>query len=324
VARRDPYSRWNRLPPVYRSGEHKIPGPDEEPQRIILYLKGAVLDLAEALAEKVGFATVQEYCADLLGKAIEVERVRHHVADFEAKRGRLEGLSEVTGDVRYLSEWQEQSDSREIASARDRPQGAGPDQGTPELTVPGEVLDAVLLPEEAGPGTEAVDGSSGPESEEGPDATTPPQRPTIRITPQRPAAGPVILERIIPEVIDRSSISILWSHVAPGQGDHGGFLPALRLGQEVAPARVAELLEALNRIEADQQGSASIDRSLCYALHRLSLESQVLLTEAWPGIFDDRMVAAIRAVQERVERILSGQDIRYDQGGAGPSAETES
>jgi hypothetical protein len=323
VARRDPYSRWNRLPPVYRSGEHKIPGPDEEPQRIILYLKGAVLDLAEALAEKVGFATVQEYCADLLGKAIEVERVRHHVAEFEAKRGRLEGLSEVTGDVRYLSEWQEQSDSREIAAARDQPQG-GPDQGTPELTVPGEVLDAVLLPEEAGPGPEADDGSAGPASEEGPEATTPPQRPTIRITAQRPAAGPVILERIIPEVIDGSSISILWSHVAPGQGDQDGFLPALRLGQAVSPARVAELLEALNRIEADQRGSPSIDRSLCYALHRLSLESQVLLTEAWPGIFDDRMVGAIRAVQERVERILSGQEIRYDQAGAGSWAEAES
>jgi hypothetical protein len=46
-------------------------------------------------------------------------------------------------------------------------------------------------------------------------------------------------------------------------------------------------------------------------LHRLSLESQVLLTDAWPGVFDERMIAAIRSVQEAVERILSGQDIRY-------------
>ena len=46
-------------------------------------------------------------------------------------------------------------------------------------------------------------------------------------------------------------------------------------------------------------------------LHRLALESQVLLTDAWPGAFDERVITAIRTVQEAVERILSGQDIRY-------------
>ena len=46
-------------------------------------------------------------------------------------------------------------------------------------------------------------------------------------------------------------------------------------------------------------------------LHRLALESQVLLTDAWPGVFDERVITAIRTVQEAVERILSGQDIRY-------------
>ena len=55
VAKRDPYSRWRRLPPVFRSGEHKLPAAGDEPQRIILYLKGAVLDQAEELAEKPGF-----------------------------------------------------------------------------------------------------------------------------------------------------------------------------------------------------------------------------------------------------------------------------
>ena len=50
---------------------------------------------------------------------------------------------------------------------------------------------------------------------------------------------------------------------------------------------------------------------MAHALHRLALESQVLLTDAWPGAFDGRMIAAIRTVQEAVERILSGQDIRY-------------
>ena len=50
---------------------------------------------------------------------------------------------------------------------------------------------------------------------------------------------------------------------------------------------------------------------MAHALHRLALESQVLLTDAWPGAFDARMIATIRTVQEAVERILSGQDIRY-------------
>ena len=92
VAKRDPYSRWRRLPPVFRSGEHKLPGAGDEPQRIILYLKGALLDQAEEQAEKAGVPTLQEYCAGLLARAIEVERVKHQVADVEAKRGPLRGV----------------------------------------------------------------------------------------------------------------------------------------------------------------------------------------------------------------------------------------
>ncbi len=38
------------------------------------------------------------------------------------------------------------------------------------------------------------------------------------------------------------------------------------------------------------------------------------MTEAWPGVFDERTVGAIRAVQEMVERIFSGPDIRYYEG----------
>ena len=118
MAKRDPYSRWRRLPPVFRSGEHKLPGPGEEPQRIILYLPGAVLDQAEALAGKAGVPTVQEYCAGLLGRAIEVERVKDHVAEVEAQRGPLEGFNEIADDPDYLAEWREHSESRETAAAR--------------------------------------------------------------------------------------------------------------------------------------------------------------------------------------------------------------
>ena len=121
MAKRNPYSRWRRLPPVFRSGEHKLPGPNEEPQRIIIYLPGAVLDQAEVLAGKAGVPTIQEYCAGLLGRAIEVERVKAHMVEVEVKRGPLEGFNEVTGDPDYLAEWHEQSESRETAAGRPQP-----------------------------------------------------------------------------------------------------------------------------------------------------------------------------------------------------------
>ena len=118
MAKRNPYSRWRRLPPVFRSGEHKLPGYGDEAQRIILYLQGDALDQAEALAEQAGVPTLQEYCAQLLARAIEVERLKHHMADVEAKHGPLRGFNEVTGDPGYLAEWREQSEAREIVGAQ--------------------------------------------------------------------------------------------------------------------------------------------------------------------------------------------------------------
>ena len=46
------------------------------------------------------FRHVQEYCAELLARAIEIERVKQHVAQVEARRGPLEGLSEDLGGSR--------------------------------------------------------------------------------------------------------------------------------------------------------------------------------------------------------------------------------
>ena len=67
----------------------------------------------------------------------------------------------------------------------------------------------------------------------------------------------------------------------------------------------------LERLEHELRGNDTLDRRLAHRLHRLALESQVLLTDAWPGVFDEAVIQAIRTVQEAVERILSGQDIRY-------------
>jgi len=136
--------------------------------------------------------------------------------------------------------------------------------------------------------------------------------------------GRVITERIVPEVMDGTALEAVLSHVGPGDREPHGFLPSLRRGQPLSPAGVSELMAALHQIEADQRGASMLDRRLAYALHRLALESQVLLTEAWPGVFDDCTIGAIRAVQEMVERILSGQDIRYYQAQDSRAAENPS
>ena len=104
---------------------------------------------------------------------------------------------------------------------------------------------------------------------------------------------------------------MLWRHVGTGGDECGVSCRGLRRGVPVPAARSAELLHALGQLEMEHRGAEVLDRRMAHALHRLALESQVLLTDAWPGVFDERMIAAIRSVQEAVERILSGQDIRY-------------
>ncbi len=107
MAKRPRFSRWRRLPPVFRSGEHRPIGSGNEQDRIILYLPSRILDLAEALAEKAGVAAVQDYCSRLLTRALEAEQVQQKVAQFEARRGGpLEGLKEIAEDADYLAEWQ--------------------------------------------------------------------------------------------------------------------------------------------------------------------------------------------------------------------------
>jgi hypothetical protein len=324
VAKRNPYSRWRRLPPVFRSGEHKLPGPGEEPQRIILYLPGAVLDQAEALAGKAGAPTIQEYCAGLLGRAIEIERVKDHMAEVEAKRGPLEGFNEIAGDPDYLTEWHEQSESRETPAGKPQPTNSPGHDAIPASPILPGAIGRVMLPAPA-----AADESDGNDPlhrlpSPSPEMGEFPERVQIRLEPALRVIGPVITERIVPEVLDGTAVKAVLSHVGPADHDPHGFLPSLRRGQSVNPARVSELMAALHRIEADQQGASMLDRRLSYGLYRLALESQVLLTEAWPGVFDDRTVGAIRAVQEMVERILSGPDIRYYEAHDSPAAENPS
>ncbi len=297
MAKRPRFSRWRRLPPVFRSGEHRPIGTGNELDRIIIYLPSRLFDLAEALAEKAGIPAIQDYCARLLAQAIEAEQVRQKVTAFEARRGPLEGLKEIAADPAYLAEWQARSESKPVPA----PSG---DAITVDLVL-ADGDDVPMQPEPEGEGitwaedTSEDEPTGSPAEAEHPTASTPAPVP-MTIAP-RPAV------RVL---ADRTTLEVLFRHVGQG-GDESAFLPCLRRGVPVSAARSAELLNALTQLELEHRGAEVLDRRMAHALHRLALESQVLLTDAWPGVFDGPMIGTIRAVQEAVERILSGQDIRY-------------
>ncbi len=92
-----------------------------------------------------------------------------------------------------------------------------------------------------------------------------------------------------------------------------GFVPTLRRGEDVAPADADALLAALDDVEVAVRARSVIDRRIAFALHRLAFESQVLHTDAFPGRFGAATIALLVDVQERVDRILSGTEIRYEQ-----------
>ena len=91
-----------------------------------------------------------------------------------------------------------------------------------------------------------------------------------------------------------------------------GFLATLRRGEGVTPDSARDLLQALLDLEAEGRDAGRLDRRLAYALHRLAFEGQILLTDAWPGLAADAAtLGVLRLVQEGVDRVLSGEDIRY-------------
>jgi len=104
---------------------------------------------------------------------------------------------------------------------------------------------------------------------------------------------------------------VVLRHAAVGSDDPGGFLATLRRGESVPEAAAQGLLQAINALEVEYGDSRSIDRRVAYALHRLAFEGQVLHTDAWPGALDAGTVNLLRTVQEAVDRVLSGEDIRY-------------
>ncbi|MHB1557378.1 MAG: hypothetical protein ACYC61_07855 [Isosphaeraceae bacterium] len=323
MAKRPRFSRWRRLPPVFRTGEHRPIGTGNEIDRLILYLPARSLDLAEALAEKAGIPAIQDYCELLLNQALEAERDRQKVIEFETRRGPLEGLKQIASDPAYLTEWQHEVDTRpspppppavdalsvdfvlaEEAEAEERFEAAARSGFSPEAE---PYAQAGLPPADEAQDIAWVDeGASAGEPVES-DEVAP---GGFRIEPASLPAPPPPVRPTVRAAADPEAVEIVRRHAGFSREERG-FLPCLRRGVPVPPVQSNELIRALNQLELEHRDATVIDRRLSHALHRLALESQVLLTDAWPGVFDARMIAVIRAVQESVERILSGQDIRY-------------
>ena len=305
MPKRPRFSRWRRLPGVFRTGDNRPATSGTELDRIILYVPARILDLAEALAEKAGVATVQDYCALLLMQSLEYERVTQKVADFEARRGPLEGLKQIAADPDYLAEWQESSDSKPD----------GPPQSGPNHDATGQIalvrnesmpVDIVYSEVEVRPIEPRRGSFVRPEDRREPDD----ERESIPTVPEVSKTSTVSVKPMVLKMSDSLAADVISRHAGSGE-DQSGFLSCLRRGEPVPGAKSAELIYALNQLEDELRGSDVIDRRTAHALHRLALESQVLLTDAWPGVFDERVITVIRSVQEAVERILSGQDIRY-------------
>ncbi|WP_435015864.1 hypothetical protein TA3x_003418 [Tundrisphaera sp. TA3] len=115
----------------------------------------------------------------------------------------------------------------------------------------------------------------------------------------------------MPDRPPSAAAQVVFRHAASGSDDRGGFLPTLRRGETIVDSVARELMDALHTLEIEHQGVPTIDRRLAYALHRLAYEGQVLHTDAYPGQLDGATVDALRLVQEAVDRVLSGEDIRY-------------
>ncbi len=237
---RPPYSRFRRLPGLYRIGEVKPPDPHEEPQLLSLYLPGKWLDVAERLGMLAGSSTVQEYCEELLMRALDAEDAQAKAEAVDVRLDLMDDVEAMANDPGTVAAWN--------ASAR-----------------------------------EAKDVSESHEQ-----VTTAPALPGHLDGPR----------------------DVVLRHAGE---EFGSFLATLRRGEPLSESVSGDLLGgSLARLEGGLRDASSLDRKFAFALHRLAFEGQVLLTDAHSeAAADPATVDSLRRVQEAVDRVLSGEDIRY-------------
>ena len=265
-----------------------------------LQLPIAVFETVEALAAKLEKTTLKEYCTELLIQAIEGERVLHHVEDYQERHGTLEGLAEIAEDPEYLSEWEAQSRAKAASSSESGEHA----QATPQHYVsfvqePPEELEPLnpeILPSESR--------EDEPRTEQASAATI-----SWSVDPVVTS----IRENRMGNSLEESPAHIVQRHAGLDRQDQWSFLPCLRRGESVPASMIEELLDALKNVEGQNREATMVERTLAHALNRLALESQVLMTEAWPGAFDERMVLAIPPFKKPSSAFFRGRISAFTQ-----------
>ncbi|WP_161602361.1 hypothetical protein [Tautonia marina] len=113
-------------------------------------------------------------------------------------------------------------------------------------------------------------------------------------------------------IVERPAVEVVLRHAGLRGSDPDAFLISLRHDGRLAPGVGPELIQALVELEAEFRNAIVLDRLLCFALHKLAFEGQILVTEGTRNAeMEVSVVELLRLVQEGVDRILSGQNIRY-------------
>lgn len=292
------FSRWRRLPQgLHRSGERRGPGPNDDLARLSVYLPGHVLDQAQELATHAGVESVQTYCERLLLEAIAVAAAKQRLAGSEAARNVLASIEALAVDMHGPG------DPPPVVRISPRPTlvyvARREEPIDPDSNESDDLEDDLLETGAAGIAPVARDDAD--------------RRPASVVEPATPvdAAMPPASDREPRSGFDAETGAVL-RHAGLLGDLSDGVLPRLRRGETV-PAEVAgDLLRALSALETRWRDSNSIDRRVAFALHRLAFEGQLLVSEGWPALAGDPgTIGYLRQIQEAVDRVLSGEDIRY-------------
>jgi hypothetical protein len=170
-----------------------------------------------------------------------------------------------------------------------------------------------MIGESGGP-IEPVDEESSPEN-----VVVVASERKLEVAPQRP-------DRVEPSdqaVTAADTLARLLHHAALDRDPaSNGFLGTLRRGERPSEEVVRDLDHVLAELDGLLRGRMEIDRRIAYTLHRLALEAQVLLSDAWTHLANDRaLVDQVYAMQQAVDHILSGHEISYPGTANEPTAE---